>query len=343
MNRSRRSFGLICIAALSIIGCRPIAAERSPAADAYLQQAITLIRQRHINSSAADWPRIERTASYLAGSAQQTSDTHGAIRWVLAELGEPHSFLVGPDQIGAASGARAGSGENDDPMPTGRLVEGRYAWITLPTLSTIGAGGHARGAAYTEALKNTLLSLDEHELCGWVVDLRGNGGGNMWPMLNGLDPLLGAPPFGYFVLPGGQRQVWTRSENGIQVATSPTRPSNSPPGFRLRQQGLRLAVVIGPRTASSGEMVANALIGRSGVRTFGTRSAGLTTGNAVHTLSDGAILILTETAIAGRDGAGIRGPIQPQTAVADAGLVDAVEDWLEAGCRHQRSAVIASP
>ena len=33
--------------------------------------------------------------------------------------------------------------------------------------------------------------------------LRGNGGGNMWPMIAGVGPLLGEGPLGYFIGPIG--------------------------------------------------------------------------------------------------------------------------------------------
>ena len=51
--------------------------------------------------------------------------------------------------------------------------------------------------------------------------------------------------------------------------------------------------MIGPRTSSSGEMTALALVGRSKVRTFGAPSAGFTTTNVPYPLSDGAFLVIT--------------------------------------------------
>ena len=35
---------------------------------------------------------------------------------------------------------------------------------------------------------------------GWIVDLRGNFGGNMWPMLLSVEPLIGNGTLGYFVV-----------------------------------------------------------------------------------------------------------------------------------------------
>jgi C-terminal processing protease CtpA/Prc len=33
--------------------------------------------------------------------------------------------------------------------------------------------------------------MDQGNLAGWIVDLRNNGGGNMWPMLTGIGSILG--------------------------------------------------------------------------------------------------------------------------------------------------------
>ena len=44
--------------------------------------------------------------------------------------------------------------------------------------------------------------------CGWIIDLRGNGGGNMYPMLAGLKPFLGDTVLGAFVGPDKTRANW---------------------------------------------------------------------------------------------------------------------------------------
>ena len=51
------------------------------------------------------------------------------------------------------------------------------------------------------------------------------------------------------------------------------------------------AAVISSLTASSGEAVTIAFIGRLNARTFGERTRGLTTSNDQFLLSDGAVLI----------------------------------------------------
>ena len=57
----------------------------------------------------------------------------------------------------------------------------------------------AAGGAYAEALQRAIRMADRPGLIGWIVDLRTDGGGNMWPMMAGLGPILGEGIMGWIV------------------------------------------------------------------------------------------------------------------------------------------------
>ncbi|MBW6532616.1 S41 family peptidase [Sphingomonas sp. RRHST34] len=301
---------------------------------AYYKQALGLIKQHHRKSSKADWAMIEPRARALLAAAKQPSDTYRAIRFLLASLNEPHSFLAEPESSSGEKPNRQ-SEATAGPMPTAtlpmsRLVENKFGYLYLPGLNTLGSDGPALGLRYSSTLRTALLDMDKHNLCGFIVDLRGNNGGNMWPMLQGLDPLLGGPPFGYFVLPDRTKQEWTRRAGNIvysAVSTGATSPT-----FSLRHASAPLAVLIGSQTASSGEMAAIAFIGRANTRIFGSPSAGFTSANKVYRLSDGAALALTETAVQDRFGKEYVGPIVPDEQVDGSDLESVVNNWLSSQC-----------
>jgi hypothetical protein len=191
-------------------------------AEAYLANAVALIQKKHINSGSADWRTIRGTAELQISEARTTADTYGAIRAVLAALGEKHSFLVEPrPQVRSPAGPVAGPSPKAPPLPKWRLVAGRFGLVQLPELDTLGGGREDTGPRYTAELKAGLTAMDKGPLCGWIVDLRENGGGNMWPMLLGLDPLLGNRPFGYFVAQQGVIVPWVRTPSGIFPTTAP--------------------------------------------------------------------------------------------------------------------------
>lgn len=305
----------------------------SPKALAYLDKAIELLRAHHINSAKADWPRLIAEAHAEIAGAKTSADTYPAIRNIIVALGERHTFLMPPpsqSQIEAAAKAGPSGVVAGTEMPTSALLDGRVGVVRLPGLDTFSPGGEERARTYPSILRTALEQLDKAPLCGWIVDLRNNSGGNMWPMLAGLDPLLGQPPFGFFVSNTGDTASWSRSPDGIgQMAAV---ASQSAPAFALEHAAAPLAVLIGSGTTSSGEMTAIALIGRPGVRTFGGASGGYLSGNAVRPLPDGAHIAVTEVLIRDRTGKDYADVIQPDVLTNPDAAEQAAKAWIEQQC-----------
>lgn len=317
---------------------KPSAAEPDSEARAYLDRAITLLREKHINSAGADWDALRAQATAQIDDAQSTSDTYPAIEAILLALRERHSVLAPPRADRDPASAPSAPVESVVRTPQWRLVDHRFGLIHLPALDTLW-GRQQAGDAYRTTLVAGLQELDAHDLCGWIIDLRDNVGGNMWPMLQGLDPLLGPEPFGFFVSRDGQNVPWRRSATGVfPLAGDAPRTA---PAFALKNAGLPLALLIGPYTMSSGEMTALALIGRSGVKTFGMPTAGLTTANVPYKLSDGAYLVISETTVRDRTGKDYLGAIEPDEQVPLDQAQAAAMTWLDASCPASKPALPA--
>jgi C-terminal processing protease CtpA/Prc len=156
------------------------------------------------------------------------------------------------------------------------------------------------------------------------VDLRGNLGGSMWPMLAVAAPLLPDGVLGYFVPPAGPDQTW-RSRRGrilldrrtLARATGPHRTVPAAP----------VAVLTDGRTASSGEAVAVAFRGRPQVRTFGAATMGMASANEPHPLRDGAQLYVTVAYFADHRRTVYREPLPPDDPGGADPLAAAV-DWI---------------
>jgi carboxyl-terminal processing protease len=313
----------------------------SEAAKAYLDQAIALLEEKHINRDKVDWPEIKAKAHEQINVAQSTADTYPAIRGVLAALNERHSFLIpprgsisSPQPKAAALLTTTPAEATSQPLPRSEIISGTIGLVWLPPLNTVGEGGEAAAKAYKDTLVTALRRLDEQISCGWIVDLRNNGGGNMYPMLNSLDPILGNEPLGYFVSKAGT-VPWVRSIHGIVPAAE--LQDGLKPLFELKYMNAPVAVLIGPGTASSGEMVALAFVGRNQAKSFGGPTAGLTTGNTVHPLKDGANLVITEVSVADRNGKNYVGAILPDELVAIDDAQDKAAEWLTGQCQKQAS------
>jgi carboxyl-terminal processing protease len=288
----------------------------SAEAEQYLMHGVAEVRAHHINSEKMDWPKVTAEAHRRIRGASGPSDTYAALRWLFREAGEQHSFFLTPAEV-RSIGKPSFFGGSAPERPSAERI-GKVGMVRLPALGSPPAEMQETGADYTRKLHSLLIQLDRLPLCGWIVDLRSNGGGNMWPMLGGLGPLLGAPPFGYFVDRNGKVTPWDFLEGTPQLS--------------LRQADLPVAVLIDSRTASSGEMAALSLIGRPNVRTFGEATAGLTTGNVMRPMPDGALLVVTSTYARDRTGKDYQGSIEPDVAVEKSTAQKSALLWLEESC-----------
>jgi C-terminal processing protease CtpA/Prc len=149
--------------------------------------------------------------------------------------------------------------------------------------------------SFVDSLQGLIREFDSSGVCGWIVDLRKNHGGNMWPMLAGLGPLLGDSIVGSFG-PASDGALW-RYRDGQAWSGSNERPSwgglgTSPP-HRLRHPDAPVALLIGRATASSGEATLMAFLGRPHTRSFGDSTAGFNSVNNSYQLPDGATMLIT--------------------------------------------------
>jgi hypothetical protein len=284
----------------------------SAAAVRYVDAALAIVREHALYSKQVDWARVRSAALAHARGATAPSDTYGALRFALRELGDQHSYLLAPSSAAAllrepVSNARTGRAAVE---PRAQIVGGRFRYLSVPGFAGGTPGDQAR---FAEGLQSRIGELDKSGSCGWILDLRANSGGNLWPMLAGIGPLLGEGNLGASVYPDGERRsFWYRDGQAgfgdyVQLRVMTPR--------RLESADAPLAVLLGPRTASSAEVLATALDGRPSTRSFGAPTSGLSAGNRTFELADRAALVLTVAATADRTGHVAIGPIVPDELV----------------------------
>lgn len=220
----------------------------------------------------------------------------------------------------------------DDVDPSGRFFAGGYGYIDVPSFA---GGNDIHGVSYANKLQNAIIALDSQNLKGWIVDLRLNVGGNMFPMLAGLGPLLGNVTLGYFVS-STDRQAWAYNDGRVIVGGLPLFGMNP---YRLKHRKLPIAVLISDQTNSAGEISAISFIGMPCTTVIGEDSGGLTTDTKTSDLGDGSELVVSNGVDADRTGKRYDGPIHPNKVVVtnwdwfgtekDAAIV-AAKKWISA-------------
>ncbi|MFD8145373.1 S41 family peptidase [Streptomyces sp. NPDC059708] len=249
----------------------------------YLAHALDVMEAHSVRRDQVDWVLVRRDAFARAESARTPSDTYPVIAEALTELGDRHSyFLTGTE----ASIQRHGTEDTFTGL-TSRRLPGRVGYLALPAVG----GARATWDNYVSQGRAAVKEAErDGKACGWIIDLRQNDGGIVWPMFAVAAPFLGEGTVGAFALADGTRTPWyvenrRPSLNGRESPWGPADPVGTadPP----------VAVLTDGRTASSAEALLVAFRGRPNTRTFGAGTYGVPTGIEGFPLSDGAVIALT--------------------------------------------------
>lgn len=281
------------------------AASNSVSAYDMLDHAISVIRANALNANRVDWKAEQKSLLTPDLKNLPAPEAYSRIRKVLSALEDHHSSVHVP---------RVASTRRTSAIAT-QAVEARpmqdIGYLLVPGLR----GSDSRASdIFSTQLCEHVASLAKTASKGWIIDLRDNTGGNMWPMMKGLRSLLGDADIGAI-----------RDRNGVVTAWR-SQPSKACVADLSRS---RVAVLVGPRTASSGEAVAVAFRARPDTRFFGQPTAGLSTANQSFALPDGGVIALTTAVFLDRSGQAYLQGIEPENLVPhDQDAIAAAAAWL---------------
>lgn len=131
----------------------------------------------------------------------------------------------------------------------------------------------------------------QYSIKAWIIDLRLNFGGNVYPMLLPLYDLLGEGMIWGFKDNKGKIISEIRLQNGVYWEKEKRMGSINPYG--QSEINKKVAILTSPVTASSGEIVAMSFIGRKNTQIIGEKTYGATTSNEKRELPFGAFMALT--------------------------------------------------
>lgn len=259
-----------------------------------------------------------------AGVAQTIPDTYPAIRVALGLLNDHESFYLISRDGGQIGGVDQSCGGPPAP-PATPTVPDTVGYVGVPG----GAASTRNPDQFAESIQQTIRAADHIGLVGWIVDLRANGGGNMWPMLAGVGPVLGEGIVGWIVY--NNREYEREYRAGAALSLGETFARVATPHTLLKEYP-KVAVLTGRSVASAGEAIAVFFRGRPRTRSFGAPTCGTHHLQENFSLSDGAILSLTTAETADRMKIRYSGRIDPDEIIADP--VEAVNRaiaWLQGG------------
>lgn len=258
-------------------------------ADTYLNNMISTMQTNSINRNKIDWTSFKIKVLEKAKDAQNISDikVKEAITMALNLLQDSHSFYQYSNGSYIFNTTSTLSCKSVPPIIPSTDSEIGYVKIS-------GFSGDANSANnFAQNIQAIIKNADSPTIKGWIVDLRGNTGGNMWPMIAGVSPILGDGVFGYFIGPNGDEikcSYGNGNTNGVKIIEQ----------YNLIKPNPKVAVLTDQSTASSGEAVTIAFKEREKTKSYGNATCGVSTANQGFKLSDGAMLYLTVSTMADR-------------------------------------------
>lgn len=241
-----------------------------PSPQRYGEIAIELMERQGMNASGSAWATAKKDAQQALENTQSYADTYPALETLVKKAGGQHSFLQAPGENASAAVSQ---------LPRVSLEDG-IARIVLPAFS----GTSDEAVAYAMTAVEGLRRMPD--VRGAVIDLRGNTGGDMGPMLAAVAPFLPDGEVLSFHVRGALMPV-TLKDGAVTGGGTPMKLES----FKLDK--VPVALLIDGQTASSAEAVLLCFRGLENARTFGRRTAGYTSCNNVNRLYDGALLGIT--------------------------------------------------
>ncbi len=300
---------------LLIYSCKSTDASITPEAEAYIDEVITVMQVNSVNREKIHWQDFKSKVKGQAAKAKTIADTYPSIHYAIKMLGDGHSYFapVNDDE----------SNDKEPPVLADENVPKDIGYIRVRYCM----GSEEQKKEYTRVLISDIEKRDNENLKGWVVDLRGNFGGDMSPMLLGLGSILGNGVYGYTAYPDNIFYSWNYN-NGAFILEGEENDLQVKGIYRIKKEDPYIAVLTDTLTASSGEAVAIAFKGRGKTKSFGWKTYGVSTSNQGFTLSDGSRMLLTVAVFADRNKHLYGGPVIPDVIVEpDKALYDAIQ-WL---------------
>jgi hypothetical protein len=325
----------------------------SAAASDYLKHALDLMHQHALHRKEIDWPQLRRAATAHAMDAQTPAETYPAITYACLQLkdhsshleephGTPIAILNQSSNIGmlAAKEAHGRKLISDEPSPFAdrssivlAMLQSRgrsYAYLVIPysAYPYRRDSDPQRHNEWAEDLFHLVTVAKQRGAQGWIVDLRGNTGGYLGPMLAGLQSLLGDGNVLTLRGPGSKNRlsikdgaVLNRAGFGRESVEGSVEEKQI-----LDESKAPVVILLDRGTQSAGESLAIAFEGRKRTLFLGERTAGLTDSGTYWDLSDGAVLSIMSQRVYDRHGHDYPEGIEPETRVQDPTKVTKISD-----------------
>ena len=258
---------LTLIPAMLLLACNDDSSDRE-----FVEAAVDIMDTYGLFATGTSWENAKAEA--LASNPETFEEAQTIVRKALK-----HSFL----RVNIQNPSLQSTTSQPVQMPTVINRDDNILVVKLPPFSS----GTQEGKQYAQ----TVLDAIQPNLRGAVIDLRQNTGGSMYPMLAAVHRFF--PDEEVFRFKYRDNSTFAVTVNKIVTMVELERQSYI---------SCPVAILADGHTASAAEMVLLAFQGLDNVRTFGTNSAGYSSGNRAFDLPKNSTLALTTSSVITRNG-----------------------------------------
>ena len=286
MKSTNKLFLTLLLAAIGYIG--NVSAQQADSVKRLIDTVLAFGKKNSLYRDQVNWKKVEDSVRFSAATATTFKQVLPAIQLFYQLLGDYHGFMTydkkyygwrrNEQPLSKTTHAALIKKMKDGYQLKKQMLAKRYGYLLVPDNNPTHPGDVNKIA---RQIRDSLAALDLRKIKGLVIDLRLNPGGDMFAMIGGLTNLFESGKLGSFVYPGtGKEETWgIASRNGVDRVYSGTDTACTVTRRGKSLADVKIVVLIGPNTGSSGEALAISFKGRKNTWFIGENTSGYTTAN----------------------------------------------------------------
>jgi carboxyl-terminal processing protease len=286
----------------------------------FIKEVKSTINEKSIVAENMDWAEIDKELSSIPFTGNHEIDkenVYGVLERSLKNAGDNHSVFLSRQVSSEITRI-----QKENVYATSKYLDSNIGYLKIPHCITF---DYQKDLEFADTIIKQIEKLDAFEIDKWIIDLRDNSGGNVWPMLSGLTPIIGDGLINYSIAKSKETPNYIK-QGSISNYKASTVVYNTKRKFK------KIAVLVNQHTASSGEMLAISLLGFENTRVFGYKTRGLTTFNSTFSFKEGTMLFLATGFMADKNKKIYRNGITPdmflENDLSDVDILDKLIKWL---------------
>jgi len=286
--------GMISTAKAQLADSTGLHGQLADSTKAYVWDCVNIMQKQSLYSGRVNWNLTRDSVARMLNSSSTLREAEDIVIWVFKKLEDHHGMYGGIDtsyRYPAPGPARKMSesilSEYKKPRAVKiQMLSNDIAYYKMPAV-LIGSNTE-KMKEWANLMMDSLCSLASNHPRAFVIDLRMNNGGNSEPMWQTLRHLIGEKNRVRLVDADGKV---VKEETGSEITKY--RQAGMPDRLCTLDDRLPVAVLIGPGTASSGEIMALSFSTRKNTRLFGEPTYGVANATNGFVIREKGYLLLT--------------------------------------------------